>query len=38
MTFRGLELWDLGIVARVGVRELGEQGEAFLLALRTILK
>jgi hypothetical protein len=24
MTFRGLEIWDLGIIARVGVRELGE--------------
>jgi hypothetical protein len=24
MTFRGLEIWDLGIMTRVGVRKLGE--------------
>ena len=24
MTFRGLEIWDLGIMARVGVRKVGE--------------
>ena len=23
-TFRGLEIWDLGIMARVGVRKVGE--------------
>ena len=26
MTFRGLEIWDLGIMTRVGVRKLGEDG------------
>jgi hypothetical protein len=25
-TFRGLEIWDLGIMARVGVRKLGKEG------------
>jgi hypothetical protein len=24
LAFRGLEIWDLGIVARVGVRKVGE--------------
>ena len=24
MTFRGLEIWDLGIMPRVGAREVGE--------------
>jgi hypothetical protein len=24
MTFRGPEIWDLGIMARVGVRQVGE--------------
>ena len=24
MTFRGLEIWDLGIMARVGVSKVGE--------------
>ena len=36
MTFRGLEIWDLGIMTRVGVRKLGETVGPGLEQLRGI--
>jgi hypothetical protein len=37
MTFRGLEIWDLGIIPRVGVRELGELGRLSFRAVEEMV-